>query len=160
MVLCYSWLAPPPGLAEGKEVVAWVPYPRNQDNPKAINHVQIYGFGCGVSRKLKNEQNAAAAAKFCELWCNRFCETQFDRLQYVTKFTYEQAKEYYEFGRTNGIIGLGSGLAKVQTMLNSKNGCYLFNSFFMTKYNTAQEYEKGTNFVKQCVEDCKKFGLQ
>ena len=148
--------------AENKSnVYRWVPFPKNEKNSKAVNHVEVYGRGIGIPRKTNKEANRVAAVKFCELWCSRFTEARFDSLITRSKWTYDQVVEFYEFGKTNGRFGLGSGVGKLSSFAGAGNGQTKFNKSIMdASLSTATCMAKLSNYAKQEVANVLKFGIQ
>ncbi len=142
-------------------VYKWVPFPKNEKNAKAINHVEVYGYGIGIPRKTNKEQNRIAAAKFCELWCNRYTEARFDYLISRSKWTYDQVVEFYEFGKTNGRMGMGSGVGKLASLAGNGATASKFNqSITDAGLSVASCMAKLSNFAKQEVANVLKFGVQ
>jgi len=137
----------------------WVPFPKNEKNSNAINHVEIYGYGIGIPRKTTKPANRAAAIKFCELWCNRYAEAKFDGLIDKSKFTYEQAMEVYNFGLTNSRFGLGSGVGKLASYASGKDTNFN-KSITDASFSTASCLQKLYNYAKQEVANVLKFGVQ
>ncbi len=137
----------------------WVPFPKNEKNPKTINHVEVYGFAIGMPRKTNKEGNRAAAAKFCELWCNRYTEARFDFLIDRSQWTYDQVVEYYEIGKNNGLMGLGSGVGNLSGWANDK--ATNFNlSIVDASYSVASSMAKLSNYAKTEMDKVLKFGMQ
>lgn len=144
-----------------KNEYGWVPFPKNEKNSKAINHVEVYGFGIGIPRKTNKPANRAAAVKFCELWANRFAEAQFDGYVYKEKMSHDKVVEFYEFTRTNSRFGLGSGVGSLaKYAANSSVGTKFNLSITDSSYSTASCLEKLQNYAKQEVANVLKFGVQ
>ncbi|MBQ6946733.1 MAG: hypothetical protein IJN42_01690, partial [Clostridia bacterium] len=128
---------------------------------KAINHVEVYGRCIGIPRKTNKEQNRIAAVKFCELWCNRFTEARFDQLLARSKWTYAQVKEFYDFSKTNGRMGMGSGVGKLASYAGSgTNGTDFNASITDAGKSVATSMAKLSNYAKQEVANVLKFGIQ
>ncbi len=137
----------------------WCPFPKNEKNSKAINHVEVYGYGIGLPRKTNKEGNRIAAAKFADLWCNRYTESRFDYLYERCRWTQAQVLEYYQFGQTNGRMGLGSGVGKLANWAGDKT--VNFNlSITDASFSTATCMAKLSNYAKQEVANVLKFGVQ
>ena len=137
----------------------WVPFPKNEKNSKAVNHVEVYGYGIGVPRKTNKEQNRVAAVKFCELWCNRYTEARFDFLMHRAKWSTDQISELYNFGTTNGRFGLGSGVGKLAGIAN--NTTTNFNrSVYDKSFSVSTCMAKLSNLAKAEIDNVIKFGVQ
>lgn len=137
----------------------WVPFPKNEKNAKAVNHVEVYGYGIGIPRKTNKEQNRVAAVKFCELWCNRYTEARFDFLMHLAKWSTDQVNELYNFGTTNGRFGLGSGVGKLASIAN--NTTTNFNrSVYDKSFSVSTCMAKLSNLAKTEIENVIKFGVQ
>ncbi len=97
----------------------WVPFPKNEKNSKAVNSVSISGRGIALPKKTADRDNRKAAAVFAQLWCMRFAEARYDQLIQDCGWTYRQVKEYYDLSKTNGRLGLGSGLGQLAVAAGS-----------------------------------------
>ena len=135
----------------------WVPFPKNEKNSKAVNHVELYGFAIGVPRKTNKEGNRVAAVKFCELWANRYCESLYDFLLNRQKWSYEEIEFFYNYSRQYGMMGMGSGLANFHAKTNEVN---VNKSITDASLSVAACIEKASNFAKQEIEAVLKFGAQ
>ena len=139
----------------------WCPFPKNEKNSKAINHVEVYGRGIGIPRKTNKENNRLAAVKFCELWCNRFTEARFDALISRSKWTYDQVKEFYDYAKTHGRMGMGSGVGKLASYAGAGATGTKFNASIMDAgVSTATAMAKLSNLAKQEIANVLKFGIQ
>ena len=140
----------------------WVPFPKNEKNAEAINHVEIYGFGIGMARKTNKEGNRQAAVKFMDLWCNRYTESQFDNRRYESGWTQDQVVEFYEYGQKYGRMGIGSGVGELATYAGNSaaTGTMWNKSITDASYSTATCMEKLSNYCKQEVANVLKFGIQ
>lgn len=163
-VMCYGWYnmdikGMDPDDENRNVSWSWVPFPKNEKNPDAINHVEIYGFAIGMPRKTNKEGNRAAAAKFCELWCNRYTEARFDYLTDRSQWSYDQIVEYYEYGKKNGRMGLGGGVGNLGGWANDK--ATNFNlSIVDASYSVASAMSKLSNYAKTELDKVLKFGVQ
>ena len=137
----------------------WVPFPKNEKNPNALNHVEIYGYGIGLPRKTAKEGNRTAAMKFAEIWCNRYTEARFDRLRERCLWTYEEIVEYYEYGKKYGKMGLGSGVGTFANHAGGSNTNWA-KSITDASFSTASCHEKASNYAKQEIQNVLKFGVQ
>ena len=137
----------------------WVPFPKNEKNPNGVNQVEVPGDSIGLPRKTNKESNRAAAAKFMDLWVNRFTESEFDNLKTVSGWTQEQVVEYYEYGQKYGMMGLGAGLGELQKKANNSTSNF-FKSITDASFSTATCMEKLSNHAKTEIESVLKFGIQ
>ncbi len=136
----------------------WVPFPKNEKNPKGVNQVEVPGDSIGLPRKTNKESNRAAAAKFMDLWVNRFTECEFDNLIHVSGWTQEQVVEFYEYGQKYGMMGLGAGLGELQKKAGSTTN--FFKSITDASFSTATCMEKLSNYAKSEIDSVLKFGVQ
>ena len=135
----------------------WVPFPNNEKNPNSENHVELYGLGIGLPRKTKAEGNRVAAAKLLDLHLNRWTESRFDTLRYRCKWTTEQILEYFEFGKSNGKFGVGSGLGQFAHIAYKEN---FEHSITDAAFSTSTIMAKLSNTAKQEIDNVLKFGVQ
>lgn len=135
----------------------WCPFPRNEKNSKSINHVEMYGRGLGLPRKTNKEGNRQAAAKFIDLFCNRWTEAKFDNLRHRSKWSTKQIMEYFNYGETNALFGLGSGVGQFHSLAVKEN---FIDSIAKASFSAATCHEKCINHAKNEVANVLKFGIQ
>jgi len=135
----------------------WVPFPKNEKNTKAVNHVELYGLGIGLPRKAASESNRQAAAKLLDLHLNRWTETRFDTLRYRCGWSQEKILEYFEFGQTNGKFGIGAGLGQFASLTTKEK---FQQSITDASFSTATCMAKCNNAAKQEINNVLKFGVQ
>ena len=135
----------------------WCPFPRNEKNPDAICHVEMYGRGLGLPRKTNKEGNRAAAAKFIDLHCNRWTEARFDNLRHRSKWSTEEIMEYFNYGETHARFGLGSGVGQFHSLAVKEK---FIASIADASFSAATCLEKCSNHAKNEVANVLKFGIQ
>ncbi len=135
----------------------WCPFPRNEKNPDAISHVEMYGRGFGLPRKTNKEGNRAAAAKFIDLICNRWTEARFDNLRHKSKWSTEKIMEYFNYGETHARFGLGSGVGQFHSLAVKEK---FIASIADASFSAATCMEKCNNHAKNEVANVLKFGVQ
>ena len=135
----------------------WVPFPKNEKNPNAVNHVELYGLGIGLPRKAASESNRQAAAKLLDLHLNRWTESRFDTLRYRSGWSQEKILEYFEFGKTNGRFGIGAGLGQFASLSTKEK---FHQSITDASFSTATCMAKCNNYAKQEINNVLKFGVQ
>jgi len=137
----------------------WVPFPNNEKNTKSENHVELYGRGLGLPRKTNDEGKRLVAAKFIDVFLNRWTESRFDSLRHRCKWSQDQILEYFEFGKTNAKFGIGAGLGQFSTYANG-SATNWSKSITDASFSTATCMAKCSNYAKQEIDNVLKFGIQ